>query len=191
MPEPSLRLIRVGEPVTITLVAFPDEIFPGRSRGSPTCSIRRPARSRCTWSCPTRGPSPPRDVRHRPARRGPDAVPVLPAGAIVQEYGRPVVFVERAPGQYERREVTVGHAAATACASCGACSRATAWSSTARCSSRTGDGAVRPPPSPSRGRPTRPVRARPAARRRRGGTGAGGRPGCGRSSSSRSRPIRI
>jgi cobalt-zinc-cadmium efflux system membrane fusion protein len=27
---------------------------------------------------------------------------------VVLEYGRPVVFVERAPGRFERREVTTG-----------------------------------------------------------------------------------
>jgi multidrug efflux pump subunit AcrA (membrane-fusion protein) len=35
-------------------------------------------------------------------------MPVLPPGAIIQEYGRSTVFAERAPGQYERRPVTVG-----------------------------------------------------------------------------------
>jgi cobalt-zinc-cadmium efflux system membrane fusion protein len=34
--------------------------------------------------------------------------PVLPLGAIVQEYGRPIVFLERAPGRFARREVTLG-----------------------------------------------------------------------------------
>ena len=33
---------------------------------------------------------------------------VVPAGAIVQEYGRNTIFLERAPGQYERRPVVVG-----------------------------------------------------------------------------------
>jgi multidrug efflux pump subunit AcrA (membrane-fusion protein) len=44
-------------------------------------------------------------VRHVGATR---KTPVLPADAIVQEYGRSAVFAERAPGQYERRQVTVG-----------------------------------------------------------------------------------
>jgi multidrug efflux pump subunit AcrA (membrane-fusion protein) len=38
----------------------------------------------------------------------PRMVPVLPAEAVVQEYGRSTVFAERAPGQYERRPVTLG-----------------------------------------------------------------------------------
>jgi multidrug efflux pump subunit AcrA (membrane-fusion protein) len=44
-------------------------------------------------------------VRHAGA---PKKMPVLPPGAIVQEYGRSTVFAERAPGQYERRQVTLG-----------------------------------------------------------------------------------
>jgi multidrug efflux pump subunit AcrA (membrane-fusion protein) len=37
-------------------------------------------------------------------------MPALPPAAVVQEYGRSIVFLERASGQYERREVTVGPA---------------------------------------------------------------------------------
>jgi cobalt-zinc-cadmium efflux system membrane fusion protein len=35
-------------------------------------------------------------------------MPVIPVSAIVQEYGRSVIFVERGRGQFERREVTTG-----------------------------------------------------------------------------------
>jgi multidrug efflux pump subunit AcrA (membrane-fusion protein) len=35
-------------------------------------------------------------------------MPVLPASALVQEYGKSVVFVEHGTGRFERREVTVG-----------------------------------------------------------------------------------
>ena len=44
-----------------------------------------------------------------PRQPGPRrSLPVLPADAVVLEYGRPVVFVERAPGQFERRAVATG-----------------------------------------------------------------------------------
>jgi len=36
------------------------------------------------------------------------SVPVLPISAVIQEYGKSVVFVGRGTGQYERREVTIG-----------------------------------------------------------------------------------
>ena len=38
----------------------------------------------------------------------PRLFPVVPAAAIVQEYGRSEVFVERGPGQFERRVVATG-----------------------------------------------------------------------------------
>jgi hypothetical protein len=33
---------------------------------------------------------------------------VVPAAALIQEYGRSIVFVERGPGRFERREVATG-----------------------------------------------------------------------------------
>jgi multidrug efflux pump subunit AcrA (membrane-fusion protein) len=36
--------------------------------------------------------------------------PVVPLAAIVQEYGHSVVFLERSPGRFERRQVTTGPA---------------------------------------------------------------------------------
>src|SRR3989454_11176330 len=47
-------------------------------------------------------------IRHAGALR---SLPVIPRSAVVQEYGRAVVFVERAPGQFERRDITLGSAA--------------------------------------------------------------------------------
>ena len=35
-------------------------------------------------------------------------LPGLPLTAVVQAYGRSLVFVEQAPGQFERREVVLG-----------------------------------------------------------------------------------
>jgi cobalt-zinc-cadmium efflux system membrane fusion protein len=35
-------------------------------------------------------------------------LPVLPPAAVVQEYGNGIVFIERGPGQFERRRVTIG-----------------------------------------------------------------------------------
>ena len=33
---------------------------------------------------------------------------MVPDTAVIQEYGRAIVFIERGPGQFERREVTTG-----------------------------------------------------------------------------------
>ena len=35
-------------------------------------------------------------------------LPVIPVSALVQDSGRPTVLVERSPGAFERRPVTVG-----------------------------------------------------------------------------------
>jgi len=35
-------------------------------------------------------------------------VPVVPSTAIVQEYGHTLVFLERGPGKFERRQVSTG-----------------------------------------------------------------------------------
>lgn len=109
VPEPLLRLVHVGQPVTITLVSFPDEVFGGtvsrigdvldpQTRSlKVTVTLPNPAgRFRPEMFGSIRQPGP----RH--------SLPVLPADAVVLEYGRPVVFVERAPGQFERRAVATG-----------------------------------------------------------------------------------
>lgn len=109
VPEPLLRLVHVGQPVTITLVSFPDEVFGGtvsrigdvldpQTRSlKVTVTLPNPAgRFRPEMFGSIRQPGPRRSL------------PVLPADAVVLEYGRPVVFVERAPGQFERRAVATG-----------------------------------------------------------------------------------
>jgi cobalt-zinc-cadmium efflux system membrane fusion protein len=42
-------------------------------------------------------------------RAGPvSSRPVVPVSAVVQQFGRTIVFVELEPGQFERRPVTLG-----------------------------------------------------------------------------------
>ncbi|HET8533272.1 MAG TPA: efflux RND transporter periplasmic adaptor subunit, partial [Methylomirabilota bacterium] len=109
VPEPLLRLVHVGQPVVITLVSFPDEMFGGtvarigdvldpQTRSlKVTVTLPNPAgRFRPEMFGSIRQPGPRRSL------------PVLPVDAVVLEYGRPVVFVERAPGQFERRPVATG-----------------------------------------------------------------------------------
>jgi membrane fusion protein, heavy metal efflux system len=109
VPEPFIRLIHVGDPVTISLVAFPDEVFAGRvvRIGDVLDAQTRTAKVHVELPNPL--------GRFRPEmfgsvhHAGPSKkMPILPSSAIVQEYGRSTVFSERAPGQYERRQVTVG-----------------------------------------------------------------------------------
>ena len=109
VPERSASLVHVGEPVTISLVAFPDEVF--RGRVARIGDVLDPQTR--TLKVYVELPNP--QGRFRPEMFGsvrqagtPRRVPVLPAEAVIQEYGRSTVFAERAPGQYERRPVTLG-----------------------------------------------------------------------------------
>ena len=109
VPEASARLVRAGEMVSISLLAYPGETFAGRvTRMADTLDPQTRTLKVYVELPNARGRFRPEmfaTVRHSGAPR---AMPVVPAGAIVQEYGRSTVFLERAPGQYERREVTVG-----------------------------------------------------------------------------------
>jgi membrane fusion protein, heavy metal efflux system len=109
VPEGSLNLIHIGELVTISLVAFPGEVFTGRVARIGDVLDPQTRTLKVYVELPNpQGRFRPEmfgSVRHTGAAR---KVPVLPPEAIIQEYGRSTVFAERAPGQYERRPVTVG-----------------------------------------------------------------------------------
>jgi cobalt-zinc-cadmium efflux system membrane fusion protein len=95
--------------VAITLVSFPDEVFGGTvSRiGDVLDPQTRTLKVTVTLPNPAGRFRPEMfgSIRQPGPRR---SLPVLPADAVVLEYGRPVVFVERAPGQFERRAVATG-----------------------------------------------------------------------------------
>jgi cobalt-zinc-cadmium efflux system membrane fusion protein len=109
VPEPFIRLVHVGEPVLINLVAFPDDVFAGRVAriGDVLDSQTRTLKVHVELPNPTGRFRPEMygTIRHAGPTRG---TIVIPSGAIVQEYGRSVVFLERGPGQFERRVVTTG-----------------------------------------------------------------------------------
>jgi len=109
VPEPFMRLIHIGEAVEITFVAYPGEKFTGRVArvGSTLDPQTRTLKVQVDLLNPARRFVPEMfgTMRHAgPARR----FPAVSAAAIVQEYGRSQVFVERGPGQFERRVVTTG-----------------------------------------------------------------------------------
>ena len=109
VPEPSLRLIGLGEPVDIEFVAYPGETFHGRvARVADTLDPQ--AR---TLKVQVELPNPNGRLRPEMFGRlrhpGPlHTLPGLPLAAVVQAYGRSLVFVEQAPGRFERREVVLG-----------------------------------------------------------------------------------
>jgi len=109
VPESAIRLIHVGERVTITMVAYPGEELEGRvARISDVLDPQTRTVKVYVDMANPRGRFRPEmfvTIRHA---GDPRPTPVLPTGAVVQEYGRPIVFLERAPGRFERREVVLG-----------------------------------------------------------------------------------
>jgi cobalt-zinc-cadmium efflux system membrane fusion protein len=109
VPEPLLRLVHVGQPVVITLVSFPDEMFGGTVARIGDVLDPQTRTLKVTVTLPNPAgrfrPEMFGSIRQPGPRR---SLPVLPVDAVVLEYGRPVVFVERAPGQFERRPVATG-----------------------------------------------------------------------------------
>jgi cobalt-zinc-cadmium efflux system membrane fusion protein len=109
VPEPLLRLVHVGQPVAVNLVSFPAEMFNGTVSRIGDVLDPQTRTLKVTVDLPNPGgrfrPEMFGSIRQPGPRR---SLPVLPADAVVLEYGRPVVFVERAPGQFERRPVETG-----------------------------------------------------------------------------------
>jgi len=108
VPEPSIRLIHAGDRVAISLVAYPDETFSGRV--ARIADVLDPQTRTVKVYVEMANP----DGRLRPEMFGsmrhagaPRTLPVVPPSAIVQEFGRATVFVERSSGAFERRAVTL------------------------------------------------------------------------------------
>jgi len=109
VPEPYIRFIRVGEPVEITLVAFPGEVLRGHVARIADMLDPQTRTLRLHVELPNPGgrfrPEMFGSIRHAGAVR---SLPVVPLAAVVQEYGVTVVFVELTPGRFERRQITIG-----------------------------------------------------------------------------------
>jgi len=107
--EPFIRFVRIGDRVDITFVAYPGEVFTGRvARVASTLDPQtRTLRVHVDLPNPAGRFVPEMfgTIRHTGATR---PLPVVPSTAVIQEYGHSVVFVERAPGQFERRRVVTG-----------------------------------------------------------------------------------
>ncbi len=109
VPESSIRLIKIGERFDISLAAYPGETFRGRvTRIADTVDPQtRTIKVRAEMDNP-RGRLRPEmfgTIRHTEGTR---VMTVLPVGAVLQENGRNVVFVENPPGHFQQTEVTVG-----------------------------------------------------------------------------------
>jgi cobalt-zinc-cadmium efflux system membrane fusion protein len=107
--EPAIGLVRVGDEVAITLVAFPGEVLAGRVTRIADVLDPQTRTVKVHVELPNPGgrlrPDMFGTLRHVASRR---RAPVVPLAAVVQQYGRAVVFVEREPARFERREIVLG-----------------------------------------------------------------------------------
>jgi len=109
VPEPAIRLIRAGDPVTIDLVAFPAEIFGGRVTRIADVVDPQTRTVKVHAELDNAGGRLRPDMFGTVRRAGPPRrLPVVPLAAVIQQYGHSVLFVERGAGRFERREVTPG-----------------------------------------------------------------------------------
>jgi membrane fusion protein, heavy metal efflux system len=109
VPETYIRFIQLGEHVDIQLVAYPDETFEGRVlRIDDTVDPQtRTVKVHAEMNNP--------QGRFRPEMFGSihhiesmAKMAVVPAGAVLENDGQSIVFVESPPGAFQRRTVTVG-----------------------------------------------------------------------------------
>ena len=110
VPENSIRLISVGESVDIMLDAYPDQTFSGRvARIADVLDPKTRTIKVMIELDNARGRFKPEmfgRIRHLEAVR---EIPALPVGAIIQDGGKNIVYVEQGRGRFEAREVITGH----------------------------------------------------------------------------------
>jgi cobalt-zinc-cadmium efflux system membrane fusion protein len=109
VPENSIRLISVGESVDITLDAYPDQTFSGRvERVADTLDPKTRTIKVMIELDNASGRFKPEmfgRIRHLEAMR---ETPALPVGAIIQDGGKNIIYVEQSRGRFEAREVITG-----------------------------------------------------------------------------------
>jgi len=110
VPENSIRLISVGESVDITLDAYPEQTFSGRvARVADMLDPKTRTTKVMIELDNARGRFKPEmfgRIRHLEAMR---ETPALPVGAIIQDGGKSIIYIEQSRGRFEAREVVIGH----------------------------------------------------------------------------------
>ncbi|MEO8129627.1 MAG: efflux RND transporter periplasmic adaptor subunit [Bryobacteraceae bacterium] len=109
VPESSIRLIKLNERLEIELAAYPDETFTGRVTkiADVVDPQTRTVKVRAEMDN-SRGRLRPEmfgKIRHVEAM---EPRPVVPAGTVIQGDGQNIVYVEKSPGVFVQRPVTVG-----------------------------------------------------------------------------------
>lgn len=120
VPESQIRFIDPGERIDVSLTAFPNETFRARvMRIADTVDPQtRTIKVRAQLENPHGRLRPEMFgmIKHTDSVR---TMPVVPSGAVVQEGGKSMVWMERGPGRYQPVEVSLGgrtdgHVAVTA-----------------------------------------------------------------------------
>lgn len=110
VPENSLRLVKAGEKVDILFDAYPGEEFRGRvARVADMLDSKTRTIKVMIELDNARGRFKPEmfgRIRHLEAVR---ETPALPVGAVIQDGGKNIVYVEQGKGRFEAREVITGH----------------------------------------------------------------------------------
>jgi membrane fusion protein, heavy metal efflux system len=109
VPESAIRLIQIGEPVSITLPAFPDQTYVGKVKRTgdlvdpETHTIK--VLAELANSQGRFRPGMFAQIRHDHGTR---KLPTIPKAAVLQQEGRNIVYLERARGQFQEVPVTIG-----------------------------------------------------------------------------------
>jgi cobalt-zinc-cadmium efflux system membrane fusion protein len=108
VPESAIRLIQIGEAVSITLSAFPDRTFTGRVKkiGDRVDVETRTIKVRAELQN-LRGELRPDMFAQIRSNHGARELPTVPAEAVLQQEGKNIVYIERAPGQFQEVLVTI------------------------------------------------------------------------------------
>ncbi len=109
LPERQLGKVQVGHPVTLEVDAYPDETFPGRITviGGALDPLTRRVQVRCEVDNPAMKLKPEMFARVTPVASKQSALPRVPNTALVTQGLYTFVFVEIAPGELQRRKVTL------------------------------------------------------------------------------------
>jgi membrane fusion protein, heavy metal efflux system len=108
VPENAIRLIRLGESVEIVLPAFPGRTFRGRVKriADMVDPQTRTIKVRAELSNPE-GQFRPEMFAQISLDQGTQALPTLPKGAVLQQEGVNLVYVELAKGQFQEVPVAI------------------------------------------------------------------------------------
>ena len=114
VPESYIRFVQVGERVEVNLVAYPGEVFDGRV--ARLADVVDPQTRTVKVHAELLNPH----GRFRPEMFGSihhiestRTMAVIPSAAVVHSGDRTIVFIERAPGHFEERVVTLGKPSGT------------------------------------------------------------------------------